>query len=112
MDYNMIKDFGLPVFLLLGLLAVLGITGRWLGKNVVVPMVVAHTGLVEDLKQSTKKTGEFIALTAETLQKIEVTGTIKHEELKSLILRECPLLKEVRNEANNSAVIRADGLRK
>lgn len=82
---QLLKDFGLPVFLLLGLIATLIITGKWLGKNAVLPMVNAHISLVEDLKNSTKKTSEFVAVTAETLKKMEQQTSERHAELKNLI---------------------------
>ncbi len=79
---SLLKDFGLPVFLLLGLIAILVITGKWMAKNIVVPMVEAHVGLITDLRQSTKKTSDFIALTAVTLEELMKTGCANETKRK------------------------------
>ncbi len=87
MDTALLKDFGLPVFLLVGLIGILIMVGRWMGKSVVVPMVEAHIGLITDLRASTKKTSEFIALTATTMEELSKSASERHKEVKDAIDR-------------------------
>ena len=85
MDINLIKDFGFPVFLVLLLLGTLGLTGKWLASNVVTPMVKSHIDLVENLQKSNTKTSEFVAMTAETLKKLETKTSENHSEIKEIL---------------------------
>ena len=64
------ERLGIPVAMVVGLSFAMFVAARWLGKNILKPLIDAHIDFIGELKQEIKNQSESLRETAQTQKEL------------------------------------------
>lgn len=84
---GLMKDIGFPATMLVLLLGCLGVTARWLAKNVIEPLTSTHVQFVKSTETSVKAISAAIERQAEALEKLTISQDALTLMVRTLITK-------------------------